>query len=58
MQEKSEALLPVSIQTRNNLIAVILILIIAVVIAYSLASVIANPIVRLTMLPLNLLQGI
>ena len=57
MQERSEALQPVSIQTRNNLIVVIFILTIATVVAYSLASVIANPIVRLNDVALKLASG-
>jgi putative methionine-R-sulfoxide reductase with GAF domain len=57
MQEKSEALQPVSIQARSDLIAVTIVIIIAIMIAYFLAGVIANPIVRLNDVALKLASG-
>ena len=48
VQGKTEALQPVSLQTRNNLILAILVIIIVLVISYFVAGFITNPIIRLT----------
>jgi nitrate/nitrite-specific signal transduction histidine kinase len=48
LQEKDEALQPVNIQTRNNLVLAIFVIIIVVAISYFLAGFITKPILRLT----------
>jgi signal transduction histidine kinase/HAMP domain-containing protein len=57
VQEISEALAPVEVQTRNNLILVIVVSIIVIAVAYFLAQLITNPIVRLNDAALQVASG-
>jgi signal transduction histidine kinase len=57
VQEKNEALQPVNIQTRNNLVLAIFVIIIVVAISYFLAGFITKPIVRLTSVANQLASG-
>jgi len=47
VQKKDEVLQPVNVQTRNNLVLAILIIVIVLAVSYVLAGFITNPIVRL-----------
>jgi putative methionine-R-sulfoxide reductase with GAF domain len=57
VQEKIEALQPVNIQTRNNLLLTIFVVVVVLVVSYLLAGFITNPIVRLTGVANQLASG-